>query len=91
MAEGEAVVTSGLQQGLFPPQIPVGRVRGAKITPGQLEQEVTIEPVVDLDRLELVRILIWEPAAFAVGRPTSGSPERPSLGGMPWLPCLRGP
>ena len=62
MAEGEAVVTSGLQQGLFPPQIPVGRVRGAKITPGQLEQEVTIEPVVDLDRLEFVRVLIWEPA-----------------------------
>jgi len=62
VAEGEAVVTSGLQQGLFPAQIPVGRVRGAKITPGQLEQEVTIEPVVDLDRLEFVRILIWEPA-----------------------------
>jgi rod shape-determining protein MreC len=61
VAEGEAVVTSGLENGLFPPQIPVGRVRGAKITPGQLEQEVTIEPVVDLDRLEFVRILIWEP------------------------------
>jgi rod shape-determining protein MreC len=61
VAEGEPVVTSGLQQGLFPPQIPVGRVRGAKITPGQLEQEVTIEPVVDLDRLEIVRILIWQP------------------------------
>jgi rod shape-determining protein MreC len=63
VAEGEAVVTSGLEGGLFPPQIPVGRVRGAKITPGQLEQEVTIEPVVDLDRLELVRILIWQPTA----------------------------
>lgn len=61
VAEGEAVVTSGLEGGLFPPHIPVGRVRGAKITPGQLEQEVTIEPVVDLDRLELVRILIWQP------------------------------
>jgi rod shape-determining protein MreC len=61
VAEGEAVVTSGLEGGLFPPQIPVGRVRGAKINPGQLEQEVTIEPVVDLDRLEFVRILIWQP------------------------------
>jgi rod shape-determining protein MreC len=61
VADGEAVVTSGLEGGLFPPQIPVGRVRGAKITPGQLEQEITIEPVVDLDRLELVRILIWQP------------------------------
>ncbi len=63
VAEGEAVVTSGLENGLFPPQIPVGRVRGAKITPGQLEQDITIEPVVDLDRLEFVRILVWEPAA----------------------------
>ncbi len=61
VAEGEAVVTSGLENGLFPPQIPVGRVRGAKITPGRLEQEVTIEPVVDLSRLEFVRILIWQP------------------------------
>jgi rod shape-determining protein MreC len=62
VAEGEAVLTSGLEGGLFPPGIPVGRVRGTKITPGQLEQEVTIEPVVDLDRLELVRILVWQPA-----------------------------
>ena len=33
VAEGEAVVTSGLQQGLFPPQIPVGRVRGPRSPP----------------------------------------------------------
>lgn len=65
VSEGEAVVTSGLQQGLYPPQIPVGRVRGAKITPGALEQEVTVEPVVDLDRLELVRILVWQPDGVA--------------------------
>ena len=61
VTEGEAVVTSGLEHGLFPPQVPVGRVRGAKVNPGQLEQEVTVEPVVDFRRLELVRILIWQP------------------------------
>jgi rod shape-determining protein MreC len=61
VAEGEAVVTSGLEHGLFPPQIPVGRVKGAKINPGQLEQEVTVEPIVDFGRVELVRILLWQP------------------------------
>ena len=61
VAEGEAVVTSGLEHGLFPPQIPVGRVRGAKINPGQLEQDVTVAPIVDFARVELVRILIWQP------------------------------
>ncbi len=61
VSEGEAVVTSGLEHGLFPPQIPVGRVRGAKINPGQLEQDVTVAPIVDFARIELVRILIWQP------------------------------
>jgi rod shape-determining protein MreC len=61
VTEGEAVVTSGLEHALFPPQIPVGRVRGAKINPGQLEQDVTVEPIVDFRRVELVRILLWQP------------------------------
>lgn len=58
---GEAVVTSGLQQGLFPPQIPVGRVVRARSAPGALSQEVTVDPVVDMQRLELVKVLLWQP------------------------------
>ena len=58
---GEPVVTSGLQKGLFPPQIPVGRVVRVRKPPGALSQEVTIEPAVDLDRLELVKVLVWKP------------------------------
>lgn len=56
---GEPVVTSGLQQSVFPPEVPVGRVRSARVAPGALKQEVTIDPVVDLDRLEFVKVLQW--------------------------------
>jgi rod shape-determining protein MreC len=59
--EGAAVVTSGLQQSVFPPDIPVGRVVKATVSPGALQQEVTIEPVVDLRRLEFIRVLKWQP------------------------------
>ena len=61
--EGEPVVTSGLEKGLFPPQIPVGRVRSAKAAPGALQQDILIDPSVDLVRIEFVRVLLWTPSA----------------------------
>lgn len=61
VAPGEVVVTSGLQGGLFPAQIPLGRVRTAKVQPGALAQDVTVTPAVDFGRLELVRVLLWKP------------------------------
>ena len=57
----EVVVTSGLQQSVFPPGIPVGRVTSARTPPGALQQEVAVEPVVDLRRLEFVTVLQWSP------------------------------
>jgi rod shape-determining protein MreC len=57
--EGEVVVTSGLQQSVFPPGIPVGKVRTAKAAPGALQQDVAIDPVVDLRRLTFVKVLQW--------------------------------
>jgi rod shape-determining protein MreC len=57
----EPVVTSGLEKGLFPPQIPVGRVRSAKAGPGALQQDILIDPSVDLASLEFVRVLLWTP------------------------------
>ena len=59
VAEGEAVVTSGLQQSAFPPEIPVGKVRSARAGPGEVQQEITLDPAVDLHRLEFVRVLVW--------------------------------
>jgi rod shape-determining protein MreC len=61
LAEGEPLVTSGLAGGLFPAQIPVGRVRSATVPPGALQQDLTIDPLVDLRRLEFVRVLLWRP------------------------------
>ncbi len=59
--KGEVMVTSGLQQSLFPPQVPVGRVVAATAAPGALQQDVTIEPVVELRRLSFVKVLQWSP------------------------------
>jgi rod shape-determining protein MreC len=61
VGKGEVVVTSGLQQSVFPPGIPVGKVGAARTPPGALQQEVTIDPVVDLRRLEFVTVLQWSP------------------------------
>ena len=55
----EVVVTSGLQQSVYPPGIPVGRIRSAKSQPGALQQDVTLDPVVDLRRLAFVKVLLW--------------------------------
>lgn len=57
----EPVVTSGLEKGLFPPQIPVGKVRSAKAAPSALQQDIKVEPSVDLTRMDFVRVLLWTP------------------------------
>lgn len=57
----EMVVTSGLQGSVFPPGIPVGKVREAEAPPGELQQTVTIRPVVDVRRLTFVQVLQWSP------------------------------
>ena len=57
----EVVVTSGLQEGRFPPNIPIGRVKSSKLDSGALQQEVDLVPVVDLERLIFVQVLQWAP------------------------------
>jgi rod shape-determining protein MreC len=59
----ELLVTSGFQDSLFPPGIPVGRVRSATSPPGALQQQVTIDPVVDVHRLDFVKVLRWKPVS----------------------------
>jgi rod shape-determining protein MreC len=58
---GEILVTSGLQQSKFPPGYPVGRVVERAARPNALQQDVTIEPVVDLERLTFLTVLQWTP------------------------------
>ncbi len=61
VVEQEPVVTSGLQHSVFPPGIPVGTVKTANVQPGGLQQEVSVTPIVDLRRIDLVKVLLWSP------------------------------
>ncbi len=61
VGEGEPVVTSGLERGLFPAQIPLGTVGSAKSAPAALQQDILVDPSVDLTRIEFVRVLLWTP------------------------------
>lgn len=53
----ELVVTSGLNDSIFPPGIPVGRVAVADPAPGRLQRSVEVRPVADLATLRLVSVL----------------------------------
>ncbi|HWW54687.1 MAG TPA: rod shape-determining protein MreC [Acidimicrobiales bacterium] len=58
---GDVVTTSGLQQSIFPPQIPVGTVLSVSTEPGALLKTVRITPIVDLRRLTFVKVVQWSP------------------------------
>jgi rod shape-determining protein MreC len=62
VTKGEIVYTSGLQNSPFPGAIPVGTVSRVTKTPGDLQQDILVEPLVDLSRLDYVKVL----------RPSSG-------------------
>ena len=59
VTDGEAVVTSGVDGSAYPPEIPVGKVKSTTKPPGAIQQEISVEPAVDLQRLEFVKILLW--------------------------------
>lgn len=59
--KGETVVTSGLQNSVFPPGIPVGKVVAATTASGALQQDVTVAAAADLRRLAFVKVLQWAP------------------------------
>jgi rod shape-determining protein MreC len=55
--DGQRFETTGLDRSVFPPGLPVGRLVG---DPNQ-DDEVWLEPLADLDRLEFVSVVLWEP------------------------------
>lgn len=61
LKKGEAVVTSGLQNEAFPPGIPVARVATFTDPPNAPAPTVTLSPVVNLTKIDLVQIEIWSP------------------------------
>ena len=60
VAVGDLVVTSGMG-GVFPKGIPIGRITTVERRSGALFQEATVQPTVDLSRLEEVLILTSPP------------------------------
>jgi rod shape-determining protein MreC len=59
--KSDAVVTSGLQGGRYPPGLPVGKVSSVVTAPGAIQPDVEVDPIVDLHRLEFVKVLQWSP------------------------------
>jgi len=59
VSRGEAVVTSGLDQ-VYPKSLPVGTV--ANVGEGNIYKTITVRPSVDLNRLEMV-LVVLKPAA----------------------------
>lgn len=53
----EPVVTSGYQQGLYPPEIPIGEVSHVFSRPGSLTTTIELSPAVDFSALEYVLVV----------------------------------
>jgi rod shape-determining protein MreC len=60
--KGEVLTTSGLQNGIYPPDIPVARITGFS-TPSSSLEDVSAVPVVNLGQLSYVDVLEWPPAS----------------------------
>jgi rod shape-determining protein MreC len=56
---GETLVTSGLQNAAFPPDIPVAKVTSFSSTPSSTQEAVSAQPLADLPGLQYVDVLLW--------------------------------
>lgn len=59
---GNLMSTNGLQGGLFPPGIAVGRVTKLLINPGSSSYAVSLAPTANLNALAYVDVVLWEPS-----------------------------
>ena len=56
--EGDEVITSGYDLGIFPPSIPVGEVVDTTGESAAAEQEIEVRPWVDFNSLDFVEVLL---------------------------------
>jgi rod shape-determining protein MreC len=59
---GSLLSTNGLQGGLFPPGLPVGRVTKLIVNPGASTYSVSLAPTANLNDLAYVDVVLWEPS-----------------------------
>lgn len=66
VVEGDAVLTSGGSESLAPPNIPIGRVANViqRLGTGGLELEVELSA--DLDRLQFLTVILYQPSTELV-------------------------
>jgi rod shape-determining protein MreC len=55
---GDEVLTSYYNGGIFPPNIPIGRVIDVAAPSGALEQDIDVDPYVDFQALDFVQVLL---------------------------------
>jgi cell shape-determining protein MreC len=68
IAKGDGVITAGVTESLFPRGIPIGRVSLVERRAGSLDLLVRVDPVVDLQRLSIVQVLLYDgDAAYSKG------------------------
>jgi rod shape-determining protein MreC len=60
---GETFFTSGLQGGLYPPGIPVGKVAESASHQGATQLSISVEPLAGLQQLSYVDVVLWEPGS----------------------------
>lgn len=74
--EGETVVTSGYDKGVYPASIPIGRVSSVLESTDGLTKTALVKPVVDFSRLDIVLILVESgpvAAELDTGKPSTGT------------------
>jgi rod shape-determining protein MreC len=59
--KGDLMYTSGLQQSIYPPGVPIGTVLTTGVQRGSFQQDVSLAPIADLSRLQFVAVMQWAP------------------------------
>ena len=62
LSVGSLLSTNGLQGGLFPPGLPVGRVTKLLVGPGASTYAISLKPTANLNSLSYVDVVLWEPS-----------------------------
>ncbi len=72
---GEPVFTAGLNNSRYPNGLQLGVISKAERVAGSLQQNVVMEPFTDLERVSLVKVLLWvPPTPVPMTAPTSVPP-----------------
>jgi len=59
---GTVLYTDGLSGALFPPGLPVAKVRRVTLTPGAATFDLTLQPTADLRHMMYLDVILWEPS-----------------------------